>query len=404
MDTATFNIPNYTPLHSKSPIELIICLPPSFVHILCRWTHFHRRQPIWLHRVSCLAHNIAQKTMWEHLTIMLEIQQAKTLNSGNAGIKFIPHRGIVTHLRSYHFQALPSFTTLPHSTWHQARNQTLVVQPQDIRVMGHLGKDTTSPNVAMVDLKGSPFSKSPDRDSHLLAHLKSFQHRLETIQSIGRHCPPLLHRDKFSAHLGDLTLATPRNDFSRQQNCTGQMWQGLRICTHYQRFLMTNSMQMLRAMIRRTWVGLKANPHLAWSKRNSPWSNLPKGWGSPTLVHSTSGRKNGWLGFSRKSIGLLSRGRTVWNRCEMDPCTGSWRLKIFWRLSRLDYLWNISIMPNGFGNNGWWCFWRYVEVRFARRRRREGEATSNRRRIWESARAKNREVMSESCQIQLSWL
>jgi len=35
-----------------------------------------------------------------------------------------------------------------------------------------------------------------------------------------------------------------------------------------------------------------------------------KGWGSPTLVSSTSRRKYGWLGFSRRSIGQLSRVRT----------------------------------------------------------------------------------------------
>jgi len=167
---------------------------------------------------------------------------------------------------------------------------------------------------------------------------------------------------------------------------------------------MTNSMQMLRAMIRRTWAGLKAKPQLAWSKQNSPWSNLPKGCGSPTIVPSTSGRKYGWLGFSRRSIGPLSQDRTVWNRCEMDPCTGRWRLKIFWKLSRHGCLWKISIMPNGFGDNGWRDFWKNVQVRFRRRGNREGEATSDWRRIWESARAKKREVTSQSCQIQLSWL
>jgi hypothetical protein len=36
-----------------------------------------------------------------------------------------------------------------------------------------------------------------------------------------------------------------------------------------------------------------------------------KGWGSPTLVPSTSGRKYGWLGVSRRCIGLLSRDRIV---------------------------------------------------------------------------------------------
>jgi len=106
----------------------------------------------------------------------------KDTQFGNPRIKFILHRGIVTRLRSHHFQALPSFTTLPHSTWHQASNHALVVQPKDIRVMGHRGKDTTSPKVAMVDLKCSPLGNSPDRGRHFQAHLKFLQPQLATIQ------------------------------------------------------------------------------------------------------------------------------------------------------------------------------------------------------------------------------
>ena len=46
-------------------------------------------------------------------------------------------------------------------------------------------------------------------------------------------------------------------------------------------------------------------------------------------------------------------------------------------------------MLNGFGDNGWRYFGKNVQVRFGRRGRREGEATSDQRQIWESARAKN---------------
>jgi len=215
--------------------------------------------------------------MWEHLTTMLEMNCAKTLNSGNPRIKFILHWSIVTRLHSHHFLALPSFTTLPYSTWHQACNQALEVQPKDIRVMGHCGKDTTSPKVAMAVLKCFTLSNSPDRGCHLQVHLECLQYQLETIQSIRWHRPPLLHTDKFPAYLGDLPLALQRNDYSRQRNRAGQMWQGSWICPHYQRLLMTNSMQMLRVMICWTWVGLKAKPQCAWSKQNSPWSNLAKG-------------------------------------------------------------------------------------------------------------------------------
>jgi len=238
----------------------------------------------------------------------------------------------------------------------------------------------------------------------LQAHLECLHHQLETFHSIGRHHPALLHTDNFPAHRGDIPIVCHRNDFSRLWNCAGQMLQGLQICPHCQRFLMTNLMQMLRVMIHRTWAGPKAKPQSACRKLNSPCSNWPKGWGSSTLVHSTSGRRYGWLGLSRRSIGSVSWDRTVWNRCEMDPWTGRRLLQIFWGLSRPGCLWTISIMPNGFRNSGWRRFWRNVQVWFGRRGRREGEATSDWRRSRVSAQAKQREVMSQSCQIQLSWL
>jgi hypothetical protein len=74
--------------------------------------------------------------------------------------------------------------------------------------MGHHSKETTSPTVAMIDLKCSPISNSRDRGRHVQVHLKCLQHRVQTIQSIGRHHPPLLHTDNFLAHLGDLPLAS----------------------------------------------------------------------------------------------------------------------------------------------------------------------------------------------------
>ena len=124
--------------------------------------------------------------------------------------------------------------------------------------MGHHGKDTTSPKEVMVHHKCSPLSNSLDRGCHLQAHLGCLQHRLETFQSFGQPLPPLLHTDDFPAHLGDPQLASQQTDFSPQRNRVGQMLQGLRTCPHYQRFLMMNSMQIMRTMIRLTWVGPKA--------------------------------------------------------------------------------------------------------------------------------------------------
>jgi len=188
--TAAFNMVNYTPLLSKSSIEMIIGLPQSFVHIWCRQTDLRRSQLIWLQRICCFAHNNAQRTMWEHQILMLEIHREKTLHWVNHWINLIHHRGIVTCLRSHHLHTLPSSTTLRHSTWHQDRSQALVVQHKHIRVMGHRCKDTTSPNVVMVDLKCSPLSNSQGRGPHLQAHLECLQHWLETFQSFSRHLPP----------------------------------------------------------------------------------------------------------------------------------------------------------------------------------------------------------------------
>jgi len=361
-----------------------------------------QRQPIWLQLVRCLAHNNAQMTMWEIQTIMLEIHQAKTLNSGNPEIEFILHQGIVPRLRSPHLHTLPSSTTMPHSTWHQAHNQALV-QPKNIRVVGHRGKHMISRKEVIVDLKCSPLRNSQDTGRNLQVHPECLQLRLETIQSFGRHHPPPLHRDDLPAHLGDSALASKRNDFSQLQNHGEMMLQGLPICLHYERFPMTNRMHSMRATICRTWAGPNAKPQSAWSKQNPPWNNLPKKWGSPTLVPSTNGRNYGCLGVLR-SIGPRSVDRTIWNSCEMDLCTGRQRLQIFWRLSRPGCLWKISIMWKRFGNSGLRCFWRNVLARFGRRGGRQGEAISNRRQIWESTWATLREVTSQSCQIQHSWL
>jgi len=253
--------------------------------------------------------------------MMREIHRAKTLNSGNPRIQFILHYGICTHRRSHHLQALPSSTTMPHSTWHQASNQALL-QPKDIRVMGHCGKHMIAAKEVMVDFKCSPLSNSQDMGRHLQLQYKCLQHPLETIQSFGWHLPPLWHEDNFPAHLGARPLASQRTDRSRLGNHGGQMLQGLPVCLDYQRFPIMNTMQIVRAMICQTWARPKATPQSAWSKRNSPWSNLPQGWCSPTSVPSTSARKYGWLGIWRSCIGPLSGDRTVWNCFEMDPCTG----------------------------------------------------------------------------------
>jgi len=160
----------------------------------------------------------------------------------------------------------------------------------------------------------------------------------------------------------------------------------------------------MRATICQTWEVQKANPQLAWSKPNSDWSNSPTGWGRPSTVHSTSGRKYRWQSFPRRSIGPLSGGRTVWNMFEMDPCPGKRRSQIVWLHWRTGWHWLISIILNRFTGRGLKCFWIVVRPKFVRQGKMETEATHDRLRIWESTRAQRREVTSPRPQIQCSLL
>jgi len=311
---------------------------------------------------------------------------------------------MVTRLHSSHFEALRSFIGTLHSTWHPVRNQP-PAHVQDIPVMGHSGKDITSTKVVMVGLKCSPLHRLQDKGCHPQVHRECLQDCLKTIQSIGQHLAALLlNLDLLPVHVGDPRVASQRNDSSRVRNSETDMSPGLRTCLQCPRFPTTIMMQMKKATIRRTWAVQKAICQSAWSKLNSPWSNLPKGWGRSSTVHSTSGTKYGWLGFWRSSIGPLSGGRSVWNRFEMDRCTGRRQLQIFWRHLRTASCWIISIMMNRFSGGGWRWFWRNVQAKFRRRGKKQGGATCTQRRIWESVQVHRREVISQSCQIQRSWL
>ena len=334
---------------------------------------------------------------------MLKIHLAKTHDSGNTRIIFIHHQGIVTRLPSHHFQLLPRSPSLPHSTWQQAHNQA-PVQPKDIWVMGHHGKGMFSPKAVMVHLKCSPLSSSQNLLRHLQSHLECLQHRVITIQSLGRDLPPLQHQNNLPAHLRNPPLGVLRNNFNWRRIRAGQMSPGLLISPHWHIFPMTNTIQIMSATIRRTWAVRKATPQSSWCQRNCPWSNLPKGWGSPISVPSTDGRNNGWLGFWRRSIGPLSGDRNVWNHCELGPWNGRQWWQIFCRLSRLGCHWKISNMGNGFDDSGLRWLSRNVQARFGRQGKEYGEATSDWWRTGESVQEPKREVTYQSCQIQVSWL
>jgi len=342
--------------------------------------------------------------MQNHQIKVHDMPLANTVNLGNTPINIIRRKGTVSLLHSSHFQALGSFITSHHSTWHTVLNLP-AAQAKDIQHMGHRGKDMTCTIVVMAGLKRSPLRRVLDTGCHLQVPRECLQDRWEIIQSVGQYLPArLLHLNLLPAHLGDTPWASPQNESSNQQNRGNQMTQGLKTSPHFPRCPTTNIMQLMRATIRWTWAVQKPNPQSPWSKRSSPWSNLPKGWGWQTTVHSKSGRKYGWRGFLRRSIGPLSGGRTNWDKFEMDPCTGRQRSQIFWRHLRTSCRWLISIILNGFAASKWRCFRRNVQMIFKRRDTREGEATRDRRRIWESPWAQMWEVTSQSCEIQHSRL
>jgi len=158
------------------------------------------------------------------------------------------------------------------------------------------------------------------------------------------------------------------------------------------------------AMISQTWAVPKAKLQSAWSTLNFLWRNLPKGWGSPTLAHSTSGRMDGWLGFQGKCICELSGGWTIWNSIEMDPYTARCCLQIVWWVLRYGHSWKTLKIPSGFGD----IESRYSstdgQVTFGRRERREGKVTSNWWWIRDGVWAHRKKVTSQSRQKHLSWL
>jgi len=122
---------------------------------------------------------------------------------GNKPINIICRMGIVTHLHSRHFEALCSFISILHSTWHTVGNQP-PAQAKHIRVVGHSGMDMTSTEVVVVGLQYSAHHRFQQKGCHLKVLQQYLQNRRKTIQSIGQHLLPLiLHLHLILAHLGD---------------------------------------------------------------------------------------------------------------------------------------------------------------------------------------------------------
>jgi len=264
----------------------------------------HQRQPTWLVQVAYLPRDHAVKTIQNHWKIVHELPLAKTVNLGNNPINIICRMGMVIHLYSNHFQALSICISTLYSTWRKVPSQP-PAQAKDIQVNGHGGKDMTSTKVVVVlGRKGSPLRRFEDQGRNHQVHRECQQDRQKFIQPIGQHLAALiLHLNLLLAQLRDPWVASKRNYTGHQRNCGKQMLQGLQSCLRCHRWPTTIMLQMMRRTIRRTWSVQPANLQSACSKLNSPWRNLPKGWGRPTIVPSTSGRKYGWLCSWRRSIG-----------------------------------------------------------------------------------------------------
>ena len=220
---------------------------------------------------------------------------------------------MVNLLHRSDFQTLCSFVTILHSTWHKSICNEPPEQANDIEVMGLSVKHMTFTKVFMESFECFPRSSSQDKGRHLQEHRECLQDCLEAIQSIGQLLPaPILHLNLL-AQRGEIPLASQQNCFSCLWNRRKQMMQESRTCHYCRRLPMTIMMQTMTVTIRRSWEAQRVNPLLAWSKQNSPLRNLPTGWGRPTIVYATNGRKYGWHGFSRKSIGPLCGARTISN-------------------------------------------------------------------------------------------
>lgn len=132
-----------------------------------------------------------------------------------------------------------------------------------VQDVGHRGKDMNSPKKDLVDNKCSSLSNSPHRGCHLQMQLVSLHNSLDTLPFFGRTLLHLLHTENFPAHIVDHPFSTPTQFCIRLQNSAGQMMQGLRICPHYEKYLMTNWILMVTERNHWTCAGRMPNPQSA---------------------------------------------------------------------------------------------------------------------------------------------
>jgi len=158
-------------------------------------------------------------TIQNYLIMLHEVQPAKTLNLVNNAIDTIWHKGLVTHLHSWHLQMLYHFTTIFRTMRQQFHNQ-LPVHAKDFHVIGHSCKDMTTTKVFIAGLICSPHCSFQGKGRQLNINRECPCNCRKTNQSTSQHLPAqLLHLDLVLVHLEDLPFASHWQGPSCQQNC-----------------------------------------------------------------------------------------------------------------------------------------------------------------------------------------
>jgi len=102
---------------------------------------------------------------------------------------------------------------------------------------------------------------------------------------------------------GRYAISIPTEKFQLSGEHRMQISQRSLICPSYRRVPMTNMILDMTAIIHWSVAMQRANPHSAWSKLNLPWSNIARESGSPTTVHSMSGKYMcGWGSVEKSSV------------------------------------------------------------------------------------------------------
>jgi len=191
------------------------------------WTiNLHWWWRIWLHQVEWVTHTNALTTISDHWKIVHKLQLAQMVHWRITPITFICSMGMVILLDSCYFLVLCSFSTSLHSPWHLICGQA-PVQAKYFWVVGHCGKDKTSPQVAIVGHTCSSLLSSQEIAYQLQMHLKCLQESQETIQSFCQHDPALPQHDLLPTCQRDPPFPSGWNNSGCHQICRKLMLQAL---------------------------------------------------------------------------------------------------------------------------------------------------------------------------------